>query len=143
MGNYMEDYDDSDAFPSDIFNSFVGGEYDFYGVDNGVFCIGAGAAKIAFEAVENPDDGYRSYFGCFKNTAVDNIFFQAPIARVVLEDITLSQEGNDDEFTGWQLRDVENGHVWLRVGTSYVDNYYPCFVFRYAPDESRTVELED
>lgn len=26
-----------------------------------------------------------------------------------------------------------SGQVWLRLGTDYSDDYYPCFVFEYNP----------
>jgi len=40
---------------------------------------------------------------------------------------------NDEFFEGYEFRDIEDGHMWLKIGTDYADEYYPCFVFRYTP----------
>jgi hypothetical protein len=151
----------NDRFPDEILKTLLGGSYDFYGVDNNAFCIGVGGARVVLEAVEDPSDGYRSYFGCFRTSSVDKIFFREPIARVLLEEGGLSNRTyfsnrwNDDgtenppsdedlremssNFNGWVLRDTETGHVWLTVGTDHGDDYYPCFTFSYEPDPSRKV----
>lgn len=131
-----ERYDDSDRFPDEILKSLMGGEYDFYGVDNTTFCIGKGGSRMVLEAVEDPDDGYRSYFGCFRVPDFNKIFFRKSIARVRF----VEESGHD--ITGWKLIDVDNDHEWLHVGTDYSQDYYPCFVFEYRPDTSRTIEEE-
>ena len=166
MGNYDDEigYFDINKVPnrlsSDLFKTFLGGEFDFYGVDNESFCLGSNGSRMVLEAVENPDDGYRSYFGCFRTAEVGKIFFGSPIARVVLEEGGMSTrtwcgrwDGNGDElppkeediikmrqnFSGWVLRDVNTGHILLTVGTDHGDDYYPCFTFRYEPDPSRKI----
>ena len=121
-------------FPDSVLRSLLDQEYDFYGVDNNSFCIGSGGSRMALEAVENPDDGYRSYFGCFATSEVGKIFFGSPVARVEFKD---SDNGN---FAGWVLVDVDTGHVWLRVGTDHADDYYPCFVFEYTPDINKEIK---
>ena len=135
------DYFDKDKvpnrFPEDILKTLVGHSYDFYGVDNNSFCIGSGGSRMALEAVEDEGDGYRSYFGCFATAQVGKIFFGSPIARVLFEKVP-SASGS---FHGWELFDVDTGHVWLRIGTDHVDDYYPCFVFEYNPDPSKTVQI--
>jgi hypothetical protein len=148
-------------FPDDMLVSLMGGTYDFYGVDGDSFCIGLNGARMVLEAVEDPSDGYRSYFGCFRTTNVGKIFFGSPISRVVLREGGKSSrtycycyddtaregqtcsthlEEQKRNFTGWVLEDEETGHAWLTVGTDFGDSYYPCFTFNYQPDTSKTIE---
>lgn len=100
----------------------MGHEYDFYGVDCNAFCIGINGKKIAFEAIEDPDDGYRSSLGNVVVSLEGKVFFSRPIARVSFEELA---------GVGWQLRDVTDDHVWLQFGTDSNDTYYPTFVFTY------------
>lgn len=153
-------YFDVDAVPNrfadDIFKTLVNCEFDFYGVDGNCFCIGVNGARMVLEAVEDPSDGYRSYFSCFRTEEVGKIFFRAPIARVKLLAGGLSTRTYSDRcadepvsgaelheaqqnFSGWILKDVATGHTWLTVGTDYGDDYYPCFTFRYQPDTKNTL----
>lgn len=155
-------------FPQDIFESLLGGTYDFYGVDGNTFCIGVGESRLVLEAEVDPSDGYRSYFGCFNTGAPSSssIFFGTPVARVELLTGGRSSRircfcGDNDpydaakvdspcdthraeqerSFKGWQLRDVDTGHVWLTVGTDYGEDYYPCFTFDYQPDKNQKVQI--
>lgn len=155
----------TNKFPDNIFESLMGGTYDFYGVDDKSFCIGVGGARLVLEAVEDPSDGYRSYFGCFRTSDIGAIFFGRPIARVILEVGGRSERcrcfcGDNDpydsskpdnpcpdhlqqqqqNFSGWVLRDADNGHLWLQVGTDHGEDYYPCFTFRYQPDPTKKIE---
>lgn len=109
----------------DFFTSLVGYEYEFYGVDNNAFCIGINGKRVAFEAMEDEQDGYRSNLGNIVVSLEGKVFFAKPIAQVMLEE--------DKSVDGWRLRDVADGHVWLEIGTDYADDYYPTFVFRYEP----------
>lgn len=101
--------------------------YAFYGVDNLWFKLD----DKVYLAVEDDDDGYRSYLGSVEvanyHLEGDLIFFQKPIAfvRVVRE--------NSGEKENIALIDVEDGHRWLEVGTDYADDYYPMFMFEYFP----------
>ena len=140
----------ADKFPDAMLTSMLDGVYDFYGVDDTSFCIGVNGARMVLEALEDPDDGYRSYFGCFRTSEVGKVFFGRPIARVKWQEGGKSfrkmfmddddaggcadLDAKDESFTGWVLKDVDTGHVWLTVGTDYGDDYYPCFTFRYTPD---------
>lgn len=100
----------------------VGKEFDFYGVDNLSFKLG----NQIFEAVEDEDDGYRSYLGCVVvREQGDLIFPRLSFARVRLED------RSDYNFSGYAIVGVADGHVWLRFGTDNMDDYYPCFTFEY------------
>lgn len=100
----------------------VGKEFDFYGVDNLCFKLG----DQIFEAVENEDDGYRSYLGSVEvRDRGDLIFPRLSFARVRLED------QSDYNFSGYAIVGVADGHVWLCFGTDNMDDYYPCFTFEY------------
>ena len=131
---YFNPDDVPNRFPNDVLKTLVDREYDFYGVDNNTFCIGSNGSRMALEALEDESDGYRSYFGCFATSPVGKIFFGTPVARVKFVD---SSEG---PFSGWSLVDVVTGHVWLRVGTDNLDDYYPCFTFDYTPDTTKEIE---
>jgi len=123
----MDYMNDQSAGHMRMFNSLVGHEYDFYGVDNHAFCIGIDGKRMAFQALEDENDGYRSYFDSFRIVMDGNIFFATPIAHVKLAKLQKLT------FEGWQLIDVVDGYQWLSVGTDHTDNYYPHFMFSYQP----------
>ena len=104
------------------FDDTIDNTYKFYGVYDMMFKIG----PYIFEAVEDPDDGYRSYLTSVEvRTDEKLVFLGKSFATVRVEEL------NEGEFGGYQLVDVEDGHRWLKFGTDYADDYYPCFVFRY------------
>lgn len=129
-GGVSNPREDLDPFPKVMWDTAIcQGEWDFYGVDGNTFCLGKGDTKIALEAIEDENDGYRSYFGCFSVSSLDKIFFGVPLARVRARE-TMTGSGYD-KFEGWELVDVKSDHVWLRVGTNNTDDYYPFFTFDY------------
>lgn len=117
------------------FNQLVGKTVSFYGVDNNCFCISVDSDKqrVAFEAIEDESDGWRSCLEEIKKVQIKgHIFFKQPIAMVKIEDAT--------DFDGWKLVEYigndpyrQSSHVWLKIGTDYSDDYYPWFVFSYTP----------
>lgn len=118
------------------FENFVGLGLFFYGVCDHHFKLSSADPDdpnaLVFEAMESAGDGYRSYLEAVyrrPNDAKDLVFFRKPIALVRIEDAS----GDFGIFDGWQLVDIEDGHVWLRFGTDNADDYYPYFVFRYFP----------
>ena len=116
-----------------------GGGHEFYGVDNNCFKLGV----LVFEAVEDPGDGYRSYLETVKidvDEQEDFIFFNTPLARVRVVEAESHFNAEHDEFydfDGLYLQDVEDGHIWLVVGTNNTNDYYPWFVFQYRPKEPK------
>lgn len=163
---YFDEENIPNRLPDDLLNTLIDATYDFYGVDDKSFCVGVNGSRMVLEAVEDPSDGYRSYFGCFRTPGVDKIFFGQPIARVRFERggrssrTTCFCDDNDpydysredrpcpghlksqmDNFSGWVLRDVDTGHIWLQIGTDHGEDYYPCFTFDYKPDPSKKIEL--
>jgi hypothetical protein len=111
------------ANEKDPFEGLVGKEFKFYGVDNNCFKLG----NQVFEAIENEDDGYRSYLGSIevRDPKSGLIFHRRSFATVLVE------EDWGTYFQGYVLRDVLDGHEWLRFGTENCDDYYPMFRFHY------------
>ena len=105
-------------------NDLLGKKFGFYGVDNNCFKLG----RKVYEAIEDESDGYRSYLGSIEVVNLDGIFFNKPLGYVEVRD-----SGQGGDFEGYEVVDVQDGHVWLRVGTDYADDYYPVFVFDYQP----------
>lgn len=106
------------------FQKVIGKKRRFYGMDNECFKLG----NQVFEAMEDEEDGYRSYLGSVEvRDPKDLIFFRTPLATVTVE------EWSDCHSEGINLVDITDGHVWLSFGTDYLDGYYPCFFMRYQP----------
>ncbi len=109
--------------------SLVGKKVGFCGVDNLSFCVVTPEGeRVAFEAVEDPDDGYRSHLDDVNETSlVGLIFFRTPVATLTV--------AHDEDLSGYRLFD-KDGHDWLRIGTDNYDDYYPCFTFAYTPPKT-------
>ena len=93
---------------------------------------------IIFKVLEDPNDGYRSCLGVIEyGKQSDSIFFRQPLAKVRIETYEgrCPAEGWSRSDQGYQLVDIEDGHVWLEFGTDNTDDYYPYFVFRHTPKE--------
>lgn len=76
---------------------------------------------IVYIAIENPDDGYRSYLGNLYVQEGGNVGNTFPPVKV-----TCSIDANTDNDI--MRLTLENGETVLEVGTNYSDDYYPCFV---------------
>lgn len=112
-------------------DAILNSECDFYGAADNQFRLNS----TTWEAVEDPDDGYRSHLGFIEaNPEKPAILFNEPIARIMVERFVGKRDDNDYyDMEGYRLRDVVDGHVWLYIGTDGYDDYYPCFVFDYRP----------
>jgi hypothetical protein len=109
----------------DVMDRLVGREFDFYGVNNESFALDG----EVYTAVEDHDDGYRSYM----ETVVCELGFMTMVfPRHCLARVRVLDLSNTDE-EGYRLVDVDTGHVWLEFGTEHSDNYYPYFFFTYTP----------
>ena len=112
------------------FERLLGKEHKFYGVDSNCFKLNS----QVFEAVEDEDDGYRSYLGSVlllgKPKDHNLIFPRHSFARVTLIECSYG------DFEGYQIQDLDYHHIWLRFGTDNVDDYYPFFVFEYQARKS-------
>lgn len=110
------------------FKSLVGKELNFYGAWGNYFKLG----PTVFQAIENPDDGYRSYLESIE--VEDDVkkkvhFFSKPLGKVRIE--------KGRSIDGYILKDIKDSHIWLEVGTDYIDDYYPAFIFDYHPKISK------
>lgn len=115
-------------------HEMVGKEFNFHGIADNCFRLD----DVMYEAVEDPDDGYRSMMECVRIVpAASRPFFIAPIARVRISESPPNKESSYDQVDQtWDLVDVSDGHVWLTLGTKNTDDYYPWFAFEYFPKET-------
>jgi|11_taG_2_1085331.scaffolds.fasta_scaffold12082_1 hypothetical protein len=89
--------------------------------------------NILWLAVEDEMDGYRSMldYVLYADANQNKSFIaQKNLAKVRMENIN---SDIDDEFSGYVLRDIEDEHIWLRIGTSYADQWYPYIIFQHIP----------
>jgi hypothetical protein len=112
--------------------------YGLYGVDVNCFKLSYGGETMIFEALEDPEDGYRSCLKCVERPGIARehglVFPNAHVALVSIRKVS------DGYFDGWEF--FNGDHVWLKVGTDNCDDYYPYFVFQYEPDRNYTVDYE-
>jgi hypothetical protein len=102
-------------------------QFQFYGVCGTCYKLD----DTVWEAKEDESDGYRSYLDSVQlREETGNLTFQSRSLGTVN---VVPSHGID----GWDIVDVEDGHVWLTIGTDHSDNYYPSFVFQYNPRDSR------
>ena len=139
-----EDWDEETshrAYREQVFNHFAALEglaLEYFGADDAAheFMVDG----IIFKVLEDPNDGYRSMLGVIEyGEKSDSIFFRKSLAKVRIKTYEgrSSKDGWSKSDEGYQLVDVEDGHVWLEFGTDNTDDYYPYFVFRHTPKEPK------
>lgn len=123
MTNKKKTYEEADL------KSLVG-LHKLSGVDSGANenCANTFSFKIdgkTYTATEDENDGYRSCMAMLEitNKPLSNKF---PVHEVL------------GSFYGYsnmilEFRDVITGGIVLRVGTNNADDYYPCFVHEFNP----------
>lgn len=79
-----------------------------------------------FTAVEDPDDGYRSYLRDVREGGTCNNTFEG-------EEVDIQQVEGDQYFEGIVAVVVATGQEVLRIGTNNYDDYYPCCVLEFRP----------
>lgn len=91
---------------------------------------------ITYMAIEDPDDGYRSYMSDLQTEEVAPLIHKMQPIAVLCKHKT---EGYN--AFGWKEKDnllefidIENGNVFLTIGTADIDDYYPLCVFDYVPE---------
>jgi hypothetical protein len=91
---------------------------------------------VAYTAIENPDDGYRSSMDSLyvSDEPMQNVF---PPVRVLAKKKENERYSINDTL---QLVDVVTGLVVMEVGTDNTDDYYPYFVSYFAPQNMVTNE---
>lgn len=82
---------------------------------------------VTYIAIENPDDGYRSWIEALETTD-EPCKYKLPDTRVVctIDPCSTSRILN--------FIDAVNGETFLRIGTAYYDDWYPYCVFDYTPE---------
>lgn len=108
-------------------------DLDFHGYNCYANYIRFRLDGVTYEAVEDPDDGYRSYMGEIKETheKIRNTF---PPVKV---NCVMDKEPNDILI----MRDDLNGKEILYVGTNYEDDYYPICTFIWMPENMACNEV--
>lgn len=92
---------------------------------------------ITYEAIEDPDDGYRSTLGSLTitNKKVKNIFPKHEVLCVTKNkeyaDYADYADGDGELI---EMVDVITGKVVLEVGTDICEEYYPSCVMRWCPE---------
>lgn len=83
-----------------------------------------------YQAVEDGNDGYRSYMGPLTVTEepIENRFRGVRV-------LARMQPGGDTEVL--ELVHAATGKVILAVGTDNVNDWYPCWVASFAPEHLR------
>ena len=117
-----------------LFLSNFDQEFDFYGVDSNAFKLGINGKLLIFQALKNPEDGYRSFLrvcGIVVTTENNLIFFKKPIAKVRIK--YCAQMVPDAGFIGFKFIDLVTNKPILTMGTDSYDSYYSFFVFNYDP----------
>lgn len=82
---------------------------------------------IHYEAVEDPDDGYRSYLDYIGRTET------APRVTFKEEKVVVCGWENR-ETEGLQILNAHTGDPILIVGTRYTNDLYPCCTMEYTPE---------
>lgn len=84
-----------------------------------------------YEAVEGPDDGYRSYLKELRKTEKPpkNTFFPVSVIAAMRGG---TEAGFDDIIL--QFINTENGKCVMEFGTSNASDYYPGFVAEFHPE---------
>ena len=108
-------------------------------VDVDLFCIDG----ITYGAFIDPDDGYRSY-GSIQEVKEHKCQYTFPPQPVNIQNVNINEEVYcEDNFGEWyeyiskdflRMTDAVNGKEVLEIGTDYSENYYPCAIFHYTPE---------
>lgn len=85
---------------------------------------------VTYKAIENPDDGYRSFCEEIKTSEKPPKYLFDGITVVC----SMRDDDRYDKHDVLVVRDAENGKTVLEVGTMCCDGYYPCCYFAYTPE---------
>lgn len=100
-----------------------------------VNCVRFGLDGKVYEIWEDPSDGYRSYVGGIR-ISKNPLKSKIPAIRVNCKYITTREDyyGSVVSCKILEFVDVQNGNVFLSVGTDHIDDYYPICRFEYHPE---------
>ena len=83
---------------------------------------------VTYVAIEDPDDGYRSYMGEIKVS-------DEPCSTPLPDIPVVCRMSDDPRKTLLIFTDANNGEDIMLLGTSYVDDWYPCCIMQYFPEK--------
>lgn len=83
-----------------------------------------------YTAIENIPDGYRSYMSKLR-VDEDEIDTKIPPIKVTAR---MKPDGDWTNKKILELIDQKTGETVLEVGTDNYDDYYPCYVFDWRPE---------
>lgn len=98
------------------------------GVEMGDECVKFVLDGIKYKAIEDPDDGWRSYLGELVVTD-ENVAYTFDSVDVLC---SMSEEFRDDIL---EFKDIKNGQTILRIGTGDFGDWYPYCVFDWMPEK--------
>lgn len=85
---------------------------------------------VTYKAIEDPDDGYRSYCS-------ELIMCDEPVANNFQPHVVMAKMKDDETYqTNYTIQfiDVVTGKIVLEVGTDNADDYYPYCVMCWNPE---------
>ena len=85
---------------------------------------------ITYKAIENPDDGYRSFLNELE-IVDEKCKIRVPDIEVVCHMREYDKPWENDVLC---FVDAANGEIFLSIGTENTNNYYPYCVMEYFPE---------
>jgi len=86
---------------------------------------------VAYQAVEDPDDGYRSYCKDIEIVDAATIKNKFEPIEVICK---MTEDGQYQKNDVLEIYDGITGGIILEIGTENTNDYYPYFVFRFTPE---------
>lgn len=90
---------------------------------------------IVYEAVENPDDGWRSFMELTKSDMEMENQFKIPVKAFSMGE-AIDKSGYYENNDVLILEDIHTRKTILEIGTKNYDDYYPYTHFKYMPENS-------
>lgn len=86
---------------------------------------------VTYTVIENPDDGYRS---SMREIITDSIVVENTFAPVEVLGVMRQRDEYGNVSDALDLLDTTTAKVVLSAGTNNTDDYYPCFVAEFMPE---------
>jgi len=84
-----------------------------------------------YTAIEDPNDGYRSMMNSLTMTEGEHTTNRFPPQRVMA---AMRKDGDFSKNKVLDLIDTQTGMVVLSVGTENTNDYYPCCIMQFNPE---------
>lgn len=101
-------------------------DYSYYDANAFLFILDG----ITYKAIENPDDGYRSYLKDLETTD-EKVSYTFSPQKVIGKMMKSGVYGKND---GIQFFDSITDKLVLEIGTKDYDDYYPCCILNWYPE---------